>query len=144
MHTKALFLAIALSLCVTASAFGAEELPRYLRDRGTGQPTSMFGTYIKQGEFLVYPFFEYYLDQDAEYSPQELGYGLDIDYRGKERASEYLIFLAYGFTDWLAVEFEAALYITARLETSPDDTTGVPTVIEVAPGWSATLVLGGK
>lgn len=130
MHTKALFFAIVPTLLVAAAAVGAEELPRYLRDRGTGQPTSMFGTYIKQGELLVYPFFEYYLDNDAEYTPDELGYGLDYDYRGKARASEYLIFLAYGFTDWLAVEFEAAYHITSRLETSPDDTTGVPDVIE--------------
>lgn len=107
-----------------------DELPAYLKDRGTGQPTSMFGTYIKKGELLVYPFFEYYLDDDMEYSPQELGYGLDEDYRGKYRASEYLLFVAYGFTDWLAVELEAALYIDARLETSPDDPTGVPSVIE--------------
>ena len=107
-------------------------LPAYLKDRGTGQPTSMFGTYIRGGELLVYPFFEYYLDDDIEYSPQELGYGLDEDFRGKYRASEYLMFLAYGFTDWLAVELEAALYIDARLETSPDDPTGVPSVIEEA------------
>lgn len=108
----------------------SEDLPAYLEDRGTGQPTSMFGTYIKKGEFLVYPFFEYYRDHDAEYSPQELGYGLDEDFRGNYRASEYLLFLAYGFTDWLAVEFEAALHIDARLETSPDDPTNTPAVIE--------------
>jgi hypothetical protein len=108
----------------------AEELPPYLQDRGTGQPTSMFGIYIKKGELLVYPFFEYYYDNDTEYSPQELGYGLDEDFRGKTRASEYLIFLAYGFTDWLAVEFEAAYHIDERLETSPDDPTNTPAVIE--------------
>jgi hypothetical protein len=106
------------------------ELPAYLKDRGTGQPTSMFGTYINGGELLVYPFFEYYLDDDIEYSPQELGYGLDQDFRGQYRASEYLLFVAYGFTDWLAVELEAALHIDARLETSPDDPSAVPSVIE--------------
>lgn len=122
----------ALILGATSSPARAQtgELPAYLKDRGTGQPTSMFGTYINRGELLVYPFFEYYLDDDIEYSPQELGYGLDEDFRGKYRASEYLLFLAYGFTDWLAVELEAALYIDARLETSPDDPTGVPAVIE--------------
>ena len=35
------------------------------RDRGTGQPTSMFGTYVRRRELLVYPFFEYYLDNDT-------------------------------------------------------------------------------
>jgi hypothetical protein len=122
----------ALLLGATSSPARAQTdgLPAYLKDRGTGQPTSMFGTYIDRGELLVYPFFEYYLDDDMEYSPQELGYGLDEDFRGKYRASEYLLFLAYGFTDWLAVELEAALYIDAKLETSPDDPTGVPAVIE--------------
>jgi hypothetical protein len=33
--------------------------PTYLEDRGTGIPTSMFGTYVRRGELLVYPFFEY-------------------------------------------------------------------------------------
>jgi hypothetical protein len=40
------------------------------------------------------------------------------------------LFVAYGFTDWLAVELEAALHIDARLETSPDDPSAVPSVIE--------------
>lgn len=108
---------------------GDSALPLYLRDRGTGQPTSMFGTYIRSGELLVYPFFEYYYDNDIEYKPEELGYGLDEDMRGKYRASEGLIFLGYGITDWLAVEIEAAI-IDASLETAPEDTTGAPDKIE--------------
>jgi hypothetical protein len=99
-------------------------LPSYLRDRGTGVPTSMFGTYIQKGQVLVYPFFEYYQDSDAEYAPNELGQTLDQDFRGEYNASEYLIFLSYGFTDRLAVEFEAA-YIDAELETAREDTTGL-------------------
>ena len=106
-----------------------EDLPVYLRDRGTGVSSSMFGTYIRQGELLIYPFFEYYLDNDMEYAPNEFGYGLDEDFRGKYRASEGLIFIGYGITDWLAVEFEAAV-ITAKLETSPDDPTDIPDTIE--------------
>lgn len=94
--------------------------PIYLRDRGTGQPTSMFGTYINKGEFIVYPFFEYYHDKDAEYAPNELGGESDIDYRGKFTGNEALLFLGYGFSDRLAVELEAA-YMSARLRRSPDD-----------------------
>jgi hypothetical protein len=125
----ALFVPIAC--CVAMPALAQEsERPSRLRDRGTGQPTSMFGTYIREGEFLLYPFFEYYLDHDAEYTPDELGYGLDQDFRGQSRASEYLVFLAYGITDWLAVEFEMALYTSARLETAPEDPTATPAVIE--------------
>ncbi len=101
----------------------------YLRDRGTGLPTSMFGTYIREGELLIYPFFEYYLDHDYEYKPEELGFGLDQDFRGKFRASEGLIFISYGFTDWLSVELEAAV-ISAKLEKSPDDPSSTPAVIE--------------
>lgn len=101
-----------------------------LNDRGSGQPTSMFGTYVKDGELLLYPFFEYYYDNDLEYKPEELGYGLDQDFRGKYRASEYLIFAAYGFNDWLAAEIEASYHIKAKLETAPDDPSGIPSVIE--------------
>ena len=99
--------------------------PVYLRDRGTGQLTSMFGTYIRKGELLFYPFFEGYVDNDKEYKPSELGYGLDTDLRGRFRATEELVFLGYGLTDWLAVEFEASM-IQASLVTAPDDPTGVP------------------
>jgi len=102
-----------------------QNLPVYLRDRGTGQLTSMFGTYIRKGELLLYPFFEGYVDNDKEYKPSDLGYGLDTDLRGRFRATEELVFLGYGLTDWLAVEFEASI-IQASLATSPDDPTGVP------------------
>lgn len=105
-----------------------DTLPAYLRDRGTGIPTSQFGTYIRKGELLVYPFFEYYRDKDAEYKPSDFGFGLDQDFRGRYRASEGLLFLGYGFTDWLAVELEAAV-IDATLETSSDDPSGVPAKI---------------
>ncbi|MGH9261054.1 MAG: hypothetical protein ACRD08_14350, partial [Acidimicrobiales bacterium] len=120
------------TLYVLLVALGAEaqtELPVYLRDRGTGLPTSMFGTFIQRGQVLLYPFFEYYHDDDFEYSPAELGTGPDIDYRGKYRASEGLIFVGYGLTDWLAVEVEAAV-ISASLEKSPNDTSATPARIE--------------
>ncbi len=59
----------------TPATFAQEKLPVYLQDRGSGIPTSMFGTYVRPGELLVYPFIEFYMDSDAEYSPDELGYG---------------------------------------------------------------------
>ncbi|HEX6059885.1 MAG TPA: hypothetical protein VFZ11_12820 [Gemmatimonadaceae bacterium] len=99
------------------------------RDRGPGVPTSMFGTYIERGELLFYPFVELYLDDDAEYSPDELGYGLDEDFRGRYRATEGLIFLGYGISDRLAVELEGAV-ITAWQERAPDDPSGMPERIE--------------
>lgn len=118
-----------LSLCGTREDSAADDdLPSFLRDRGPGVPTSMFGTYVLPGELLVYPFAEYYLDHNAEYSPQELGYGLDVDYRGEYEAVEGLIFLGYGLTPDISVEMEAAV-ISADLDKSPEDPTDVPNEI---------------
>lgn len=102
-----------------------QDLPFYLSDRAGGTPTSMFGTYIKKGELVVYPFFEYYLDNNAEYSPSDFGYPLDQDFRGRYRASEGLMFLGYGLTDRIVFEVEAAV-IRASLQKSPDDPTAMP------------------
>ncbi len=98
------------------------------------------GRTCKPGELLVSPFFEYYLDDDFEYAPSELGYGLDEDYRGRYRASEGLIFLSYGFSDRLAIELEAAV-ISASLEKSPEDPSSMPARIEESgPGdWQMQL-----
>jgi len=100
-------------------------LPTYLGDRGTGVPTSMFGTYIRRGELIVYPFFEYYYGNSFEYKPSELGAVGEEDFRGRYRASEGLIFLGYGLTDNLAFEFEASV-IDASLEKSPSDPSALP------------------
>ncbi len=101
-----------------------ENLPVYLKDRGTGTATSMFGTYVRKGELLVYPFFEYYYDNNMEYSPSEFGFDLDEDFRGKYRASEGLVFIGYGLTDRLVIEIEVAV-IKASLETSEDDSSSI-------------------
>lgn len=132
---RASLIVLALALCATPVAAQstpaapqlapAGELSVYLRDRGTGVATSMFGTYVRKGELLVYPFFEWYADSNLEYAPQELGYEGSREYRGRYRASEALVFLGYGLTDNLAVEFEAAL-IGATLEKSPADTSALP------------------
>lgn len=132
--SKILFF-VSLAFCVEMTALlgparaQGEELPVYLKDRGTGLPTSMFGTYVRKGELLIYPFFEYYYDNDIEYKPAELGYGLDQDFLGKFRAAEGLVFLSYGVTDWLAVEVEGAV-IRATLEKAHDDTSTTPDKIK--------------
>ena len=105
-----------------------EELPSYLKDRGQEIPTSMFGTYVNRGEFLFYPFFEYYHDHNMEYAPNELGFGLDRDFRGRYRAYEGLVFLCYGLTNNISVEVEVAV-IDATLEKSPDDPTLLPSTL---------------
>lgn len=86
---------------------------------------SMLGTYVRDGELLVYPFFEWYADHNLEYKPSELGYGLNHDYRGRFRASEGILFFAYGISPDVAVEFESAV-ITAELRKDAADSATVP------------------
>jgi hypothetical protein len=99
----------------------AQDTTAYLRDRGTGVRMSMLGSYVRQGEVLVYPFFEWYADRNLEYKPTELGYSQYTDYRGRFRASEGILYLAYGITQDLAVEVEGAV-ITAELRKAAVDT----------------------
>jgi len=102
-----------------------DDLPYYLKDRGTGISSSMFGTYIKKGEFIFYPYYEYYYDQDTEYNPAEFSYNLDQDFQGRSRAHEGLIFWGYGITDKLAFEIEAAV-VTETHYKSKDDPSDMP------------------
>jgi hypothetical protein len=122
-------LALALLVTPALSAVAAEAPAAYLRDRGPGIAVSMFGTYVGRGELLAYPFFEYYRDDDAEYSPDDFGVPLDKDFRGKYRATEELVFVGFGVTERLAVELEAAV-IQASLERAAEDTSGTPDRIE--------------
>lgn len=116
-------------LMLPTAGSAQEELPVYLQDRGTGVPSSMFGTYIRRGELLVYPYYEYYHDNDIEYEPAEFGYELAQEFRGRYRAHEFLLFLGLGLTDWLALELEAAV-IDARLTKSSDDPSAMPDELE--------------
>jgi hypothetical protein len=90
----------------------------------------MFGTYLRGGQFMVYPFFEYYHDGDYEYESGELGFGTDItERRSRYRAREALIMVGYGLSDDVAFEFEAAV-ISATLTKSPADMSTLPAVLE--------------
>jgi len=71
-HFKAFFV-FAFVLSIFSSIFAQNQVPSFLKDPGTGIASSMFGTYIREGEFLFYSYYEYYHDQDAEYKPAELG-----------------------------------------------------------------------
>lgn len=130
MHwSPRILLGVTLLAVVPAPRATAEDLPTYLRDRGTGTRTSMFGTFVQRGELLVYPFYEYYRDNDLQYSPNEFGASGTQDFEGRYRAHEGLLFLAYGITDRLAIEMEAA-YISATFDKDPADGTGTPPRIE--------------
>ncbi len=104
-------------------------LPAYLNDRGSGVALSMFGTYIRGGEWVVYPYWEYYVDNNREYSPSELGFAGQQDFRGRFRESEWLLFAAYGVTDDLALQAEIA-GAKASLEKAPTDLSPLPAKFE--------------
>ena len=65
---RRLLLSLALTVAAGATAGRSEEgpLPTFLKDRGTGVATSMFGTYIRRGELIVYPYWEYYVDNSRQ------------------------------------------------------------------------------
>ncbi len=121
------FCMLAVGLITTAQDQQKDSvLPFYLKDRGTGIPTSMFGTYLKKKEIIIYPFYEYYYDNNAEYKPAELGYSSEQDYRGRFRSHEGLLFFGYGISDRLTIEMEGAIFSTATLYKSSDDNSNMP------------------
>ena len=124
----ALALSASLLIHAPAAAQPPPAVESWLRDRGAGLPTSMFGTFIQKGELIVYPFFEAYVDDDFEYKPEELGSIGDVDYRGRYRATEGLVLVAYGLTDRVSVEFEIA-GISATLDKAPGDGSPLPSRI---------------
>ncbi|MGH7730335.1 MAG: hypothetical protein ACRENJ_03705 [Candidatus Eiseniibacteriota bacterium] len=120
---------IALLASVPLSAAADTGAAPWMRDRGAGIRTSMFGSYVQRGELLIYPFYEFYRDNDLQYSPVEYG-GVGIqDLEGRYRAHEGILFLGYGITDRLGIEMEAAV-ISATFEKDPADTYGTPARIE--------------
>ena len=129
---------VVAAMCMVTAVGLAQRQPPYLADRGDGIPTSMFGDYIRPGEFKVYPFYEY-TSQKLEYKPSELGFGLDQDFRGAFREHEAMFFVAYGVNDRLALEFESALYASAKLRKDPGDPSAVPAVLRES-GFGDTQV----
>ena len=87
-----------------------KDLPDYLYDRGTGMTTSLFGTYIREGEFLFYPFYEYEREEHEEYNPDDFGFEEDEDYLGTADVHQFLLFASYGLTDNLLIELEWAAF----------------------------------
>src|SRR5262245_27295397 len=127
--------AIPLAFAGPAAAAAAEAdpaavEPAYLSDRGRGLPTSLFGTYVQKGEWLVYPFFEYTRTPHFEYHPSELGFVGETDFQSKLTEYEYQIFASYGMTDRVAFELEGALHASSTLEKAPEDTSALPDPLE--------------
>lgn len=107
-----------------------ETVPQFLRDRGTGIQTSLFGTYVRPGELLIYPFYEYETNNAEEYHPSELGFPGGEDFLGSLDTHELDLFLGYGLTDRIALELEGQLYTTAHFRKAPNDPSAVPLRIE--------------
>jgi len=105
------------------------QLPRHLRDREGGIPSSMSGTYLQRHQLLVFPFYEHVSDHNQEYNPAKLGFGRDEDFRGKYQSSSAQVFIGYGVTNRLAVELEMS-HTRATLEKSSSDTSSTPSKIE--------------
>lgn len=119
-------------LLVPTHALSAENpLPYYLNDRGEGVTTSLFGTYIKKQELLVYPFYEYIKSDKEEYHGSELGGVGETDFLGKIEEHEFGLFIAYGLSEDMALEFEAILYGDITFDKALNDTTsGIPSRIK--------------
>jgi hypothetical protein len=117
---------IVLSVLVSATLVAQQPpLPANLRDRGAGVRTSEFQTYIERGQLLILPSAAYTKDHNREYSPLDWGYGSQESLRASYRSSEAQVFLAYGITDWLAVELQGS-DLSARFERSASDTSATP------------------
>jgi hypothetical protein len=123
-----LVVVLAIALLAGVPQFGRAadpglRVPTWLADRGEGIPTSLFGTYVREKELLFYPFYEYTKYKNYEYSPKDFKVSnSDREFFGKATIHEALIFLAYGFTDSLALEFESAAYTRAPRSTFATDT----------------------
>jgi len=121
---------IKLLFAVISSLIIAEEkLPDFLKDRGTGVTTSMFGHFIQKGELVVYPFIEYFYDSNYEYQPLDFGYDVEEDYLAKYSGSSEQLFLGYGFHRNIALELGIS-YQKISFEKPADDNSDLPAKIE--------------
>ena len=118
---RLLFSTVVLSLLLSASTLAQS-------DR-SGIRTSMLETYVEPGQFLIFPFYAYSWDHNYEYQPSMFGIGVDQDFEGTYRTNEVQLFLAYGVTDWLAVELEGARII-ADFTRDPSDGSGTPSSLQ--------------
>ncbi len=133
-RSACIWLALLLGFLATAPGARAQSpeqaLPYYLQDRGSGMSTSLFGTYVREGELLVYPFYEYEKTTSEEYHGSELGFTGNEDFLGELTTHEFDLYLGYGLTDRIALELEGQLYTTATFKKAPEDLSAVPDEIK--------------
>lgn len=114
---------------ISSTTIAQDNQSSFLNDRGTSIPSSLFGTFIKKGELLVFPSFEYTLDHNLEYQPAQYDLGVDEDFRAKFHGANEQIYIGYGLTHWLALEFEFA-YMDVHFEKSSNDNSAIPARID--------------
>ncbi len=99
------------------------------QDRGPGVATSMFGTYVREGEWLLYTNAKYGRDDDFEYDPAEFGFANAAgEFFGQLRSREAAVVVAYGLDDDMVLELEAAAQ-RATLQKGPGDPSTMPAEI---------------
>jgi hypothetical protein len=99
----------------------------FRRDRGNGVTTSLLGSFVRPGQRMAYLFYECERDTTAAYTGEDLGLAGDEEYVGKSLEYQGVLFLAWGLTENVALEFETILHQRATLTRDPDDTTtGMP------------------
>ena len=112
---------------LNSNVFAQDDVPYYLSDRGGAMTTSLFGTFIEEGELLVYPFYEY-VDGVDDYRGISLGTSTDtFEYTGDVTEHEVLLFLAYAFTEDIHIELEQLVYNKVTQSPDPLDTTSLLT-----------------
>lgn len=100
--------------------------PPWLADRGDGIHTSLFGTHVREGESLLYLFYEYTVNHDAEYKPEELGFVGSTDFTARRVDREALLFMAYGLSRDVMVEFESAVHAKSSQSKASGDVSAMP------------------
>src|SRR6266850_2338515 len=104
MITPARVTSAIVLLSAAATLAGRGQSP----DSSRGLRTSMAETYVAKHQLLVFPFAALSRDHNFEYQPASFGIASNQDFRGHLRTNEAQLFLAYGITDWLAVEVETS------------------------------------
>src|SRR5216110_2489020 len=80
---------------VLCQAAEPARLPSYLSDRGDGIPTSLLGTYIREKEFIFYPFYEYTRFKKFEYKPSELGFTRSEEHTSELQSRELISYAVF-------------------------------------------------
>lgn len=130
------FTCVGCLLAATVSAAGTDDrdgaaednstaLTVRAQDRGSGVPTSLASTYVRDGQLLTSLEFLYNRDNEFEYDPNEFGFSAPGEFKGNYWDSSADVLVAYGLSTDLVLELEAAAS-RASLEKADDDLSGMP------------------